>query len=86
MSTHGEVGPGAVIQLRDTWHVGGLLGSGGFGRVYEAQGEDAAIKFVPKLAGTGREMLFVDLEGVRNVMPILDLDHPGIGRDPNAWE
>lgn len=82
MSTHGEVGPGAVVQLRDTWSVGELLGSGGFGRVYEAQaqGQEAAIKFVPKLPGTDREMLFVDIEGVRNVMPILDSGEHG-----NSW-
>ncbi len=81
MAIHGEVGPGAVIRLRDIWRVGELLGSGGFGRVYEAQGDEpAAIKFVPKLPGADREMLFVDLGGVRNVIPILDS-----GEHDDSW-
>lgn len=78
MTSPGEVGPGAVIRLRDTWRVGALLGSGGFGRVYEAQGEErAAIKFVPKLPGADREMLFVALAGIRKVMAILDTGEHG---------
>ena len=63
------------VNLERTWRIGPQLGEGGFARVFLAQNEDgdpAVIKLVPKEPGTQREMLFVDLEGVSNVMPILD--------------
>ena len=63
------------ITLERTWRIGPQLGEGGFARVFLAQNEDgepAVAKLVPKELGTQREMLFVDLEGVSNVMPILD--------------
>lgn len=65
----------AKLKLTDkTWELGAALGSGGFGRVVKANsdGITAAIKFVPKAPGTEREMLFADLVGVRNVVPIID--------------
>jgi serine/threonine-protein kinase len=43
--------------------------------VYAASGDDgmrAAIKLVPKEPGAARELLFVALDGVRNVVPVLD--------------
>ena len=63
------------INLERTWRIGPQLGEGGFARVFLAQNEDgdpAVVKLVPKEPGTQREMLFVDLEGLSNVMPILD--------------
>ncbi|MGI8757374.1 MAG: hypothetical protein ACR2MB_16265 [Acidimicrobiales bacterium] len=73
MATNGEIGPGITVELGSSWRVGDALGSGGFGRVFEAQGEcAAAIKFVPMAPGAEREMLFVDLDGARNVMPVID--------------
>ena len=63
------------VNLERTWQIGPQLGEGGFARVFLAQNEDgepAVVKLVPKEPGTQREMLFVDLEGVSNVMPILD--------------
>ncbi|MEV0186668.1 serine/threonine-protein kinase [Streptomyces sp. NPDC050625] len=63
------------LVLNDEWTLGGPIGSGGFGAVYEAEnavGEQAAVKLVPKTPGTEREMLFTDLVGVRNVVPIID--------------
>lgn len=65
---------GTILELSSQWTVGGLLGSGGFGRVYELTGSDypAVAKFVPKAPGAEREMLFVDLGGARNVVPIID--------------
>ena len=34
--------------------------------------QSAVAKFVPKAPGADRELLFVGLEGVRNVVPIID--------------
>ncbi|MFJ4414567.1 protein kinase [Streptomyces sp. NPDC088925] len=63
------------LALEKEWVVGERIGGGGFGAVFEAQGtggEKAAVKLVPKQPGTEREMLFTDLEGVRNVVPVID--------------
>lgn len=64
------------IQLeRATWVLGGPLGGGGFAQVYEASAEDgdqAALKLIPKAPGAERELLFEDLSGARNVVPIID--------------
>ena len=57
------------------WLVGDQLGEGGFGQVYSARsptGELAAVKLVPKAPGAERELLFEDLAGARNVVPIID--------------
>ena len=64
-----------VIYLEQEWYVGDLLDSGGFGRLHLAHlkdGEAAVIKFVPKAPGADRELLFVDLEELPNVVPVLD--------------
>lgn len=64
-----------VINLNQKWHIGNQLGAGGFGRVHLAQseiGKTAVIKLVPKAPGADRELLFEDLDGVPNVVPILD--------------
>ena len=64
-----------VVQLNQEWHIGEELHSGGFGRVYlgcSTDGEEVVIKLVPKAPGAGREILFEDLDGVPNVIPILD--------------
>jgi serine/threonine-protein kinase len=65
---------GTILSLSSHWTVGDLLGSGGFGRVYELTGSDhpTVAKFVPKAPGADRELLFVDLDGARNVVPIID--------------
>ena len=57
------------------WHIGDLLYSGGFGTVYHARspsGERVVVKFVPKKPGAERELLFENLEGLPNVIPVLD--------------
>lgn len=62
------------------WTVGKQIGKGGFGRVFEAMsdaGEPAAVKLVPKIPGAARELLFVKLDGVRNVVPIIDSGETG---------
>jgi serine/threonine-protein kinase len=51
------------------------MGSGGFGHVFEAEADDgspAAVKLVPKAPGASREMLFEELSGLPNIIPILD--------------
>lgn len=71
------------IQLKQRWDLGNQIGKGGFGRVFEAIGEDgrlAAAKFIPKEPGTDRELLFENLAGVRNVVPIIDS-----GECKNDW-
>ena len=64
-----------VIRLDQEWYIGEHLRQGGFGRVCLVQardGETAVIKLVPKAPGADREILFEDLDGVPNVVPILD--------------
>ncbi|MFI1928418.1 serine/threonine-protein kinase [Streptomyces sp. NPDC020377] len=63
------------LALNKAWAVGARIGGGGFGAVFEAEdtaGQKAAVKLVPKAPGTEREMLFIDLDGVRNVVPVID--------------
>ena len=62
------------IKLKQEWTLGERIGGGGFGKVYAATSDDkrAAIKLVPKTPGADRELLFVDVKGARNVVPIID--------------
>lgn len=78
MSDHGGVGPGTVVALEHTWEVGAALGSGGFGQVFEAEGpQAAAIKFVPKMPGADRELLFADIPSAPSIMPVIDSGEHG---------
>ncbi len=66
---------GKRLNLDTEWELGERLGGGGFGVVYAAKSADqdsAVVKLVPKAPGAEREMLFVDLRDVRNVVPIID--------------
>jgi eukaryotic-like serine/threonine-protein kinase len=56
------------------WTARKRIGGGGFGQVYEAEseGEHAALKLIPKDPGADRELLFVDLDGLVNVIPVID--------------
>jgi serine/threonine-protein kinase len=63
------------VKLNRSWLLAGELGSGGFGRVYEASGDDgslAVVKLVPKAPGASRELLFENLPGLANIVPILE--------------
>lgn len=65
------------IHLSKSWQIGERLDGdkGGFGQVFFAKGGDGmdvVAKFVPKEPGANRELLFVDLKDVRNIVPILD--------------
>ena len=65
----------AVITLSQAWKLNRQLGSGGFAQVYEAHndaGERAAVKLIPQLPGTQREILFEELDGATNVIPVID--------------
>ena len=64
-----------VINLDREWRLGDQLGAGGFAKVYLAQAEDgdpAVIKLIPKAPGAQRELLFEDLNGVPNVVPVIE--------------
>lgn len=57
------------------WHVGEPLDAGGFASVYAASSDwcsEAVVKLIPKAPGADRELLFEDLSGVPNVVPVLD--------------
>jgi hypothetical protein len=79
-----------VIQLKQRWVLGDPLKKGGFGQVYAATGDDGssvAVKLVPKEPGADRELLFANPDGVRNVVPVLDVgetDHSFVMVMPRA--
>ncbi len=70
------------LSLNREWTVGDEIGAGGFGRVYAVTSDEsqAVAKLVPKDPGADRELLFVHLEDVRNVVPVIDG-----GETENAW-
>ena len=59
-----------------TWTLGAQIGDrSGFGKVYEARGADGTVgvvKLIPKEPGADRELLFEELSGVPNIVPIID--------------
>jgi hypothetical protein len=64
-----------LLNFKHPWKIGAPLDRGGFGRVFEAGCDvvpNAVAKLVPKAPSAKREFLFVNLDGVRNVVPILD--------------
>jgi len=64
-----------TIALARVWQIGNPLASGGFGRIYEAKADDGSavvVKLVPKTPGASRELLFEELSGLPNIIPILD--------------
>jgi eukaryotic-like serine/threonine-protein kinase len=71
------------LQLGRFWTLGEKIGGGGFGKVYLAKSADhesAVVKLVPKAPGAERELLFADLTGVRNIVPIIDQ-----GETEDSW-
>jgi eukaryotic-like serine/threonine-protein kinase len=72
------------VVLRQRWALGAAIGDpSGFGRVFEAEAEDGTagvVKFIPKQPGADRELLFEELSGVPNVVPILET-----GETTDAW-
>jgi serine/threonine protein kinase len=64
-----------IVQCHRRWELGERLDKGGFGEVFLAtdqDGNEAAAKLVPKEPGAERELLFVDLGDIRNVVPVID--------------
>ena len=70
------------IKLENSWEIINEIGSGGFGRVFRVNSgaDDCALKLIPKTEGAERELLFVELENVQNVVPILE-----VGETTNEW-
>jgi hypothetical protein len=71
-----------VVKLNNSeWTLGKRIGDpSGFGQVYEAVGGDGAVgvvKLVPKEPGADRELLFEDLAGIPNVVPVIDSGESG---------
>ncbi len=68
--------PPASIQCdRHKWEVGTEIASGGFGRVFSAtsNGFDShVVKFIPKVPGAQRELLFPEHTDLENVVPVVD--------------
>ena len=71
-----------MLELNRTWSIGTLIGGGGFGRVYAAtsDGNEAVVKLVPKAPGAQRELLFENLAGARNIVPVIDS-----GETEDSW-
>lgn len=73
------------LKLAREWHIGNQVGAGGFGSVFEATCSDPSVgpcvvKMVPKAPGAQRELLFVQLGNVRNVVPIIES-----GETADSW-
>ena len=66
---------GDSIQLQQKWVLLSQLAKGGFARVYDSKSQDdesAVVKLVPKAPGLQRELLFEELNGVPNIVPIIE--------------
>lgn len=65
-----------TIELERSWKKGDQIGDpGGFADVYEAEADDgtiAVVKLIPKEPGAARELLFEELSGLPNIIPILE--------------
>ena len=64
------------VGMRQRWTLGARVGDrSGFGQVLLATAEDGTegvVKLIPKQPGADRELLFEELAGVPNVVPIID--------------
>jgi serine/threonine protein kinase len=65
-----------VIRLVHAWVLGERLGEGGFAPVFAASSAEvtvpAVIKLIPKEPGAARELLFENLTGICNVVPVIE--------------
>lgn len=64
-----------TIKLNREWYLGPELAVGGFAQIHAAKsgaGDDVVVKLIPKVPGANRELLFEEITGMPNVLPILD--------------
>lgn len=64
-----------TIKLNRSWKLGNPFASGGFGKIFEAEGEDgtiAVVKLIPKAPDASRELLFESISGLPNIVPVFD--------------
>lgn len=64
-----------IKMQKEDWLIGPRIGDkSGFGTVFRGQSPTriGAVKLVPKEKGAERELLFVDLAGKPNVIPVID--------------
>lgn len=66
-----------ILELnKEKWILGSQIGGGGFSKVYDVESmkndKSAVVKIVPKKPGAQRELLFENLDNIRNVIPIID--------------
>jgi serine/threonine-protein kinase len=59
---------------KSSWNIGDILNAGGFAEIYQAVSDDfeAVAKFIPRVPGASRELLFEELSGLPNIVPVLD--------------
>ena len=65
---------------RAEWTLGERIREGGMGNIYDVSSAEygmAVAKLVPKAPGAERELLFADLTGACNVIPVLDRGETG---------
>lgn len=70
-----EFTPDVIRLEQEEWQLGDRIASGGFAEVYLASSESApsaVVKLIPQAPGAQREMLFEELNGVPNVVPVID--------------
>ena len=76
-----EGGKRSAMRLeRAEWTLGERIRKGGMGSIYDVASAEygaAVAKLVPKAPGAERELLFADLTGVRNVIPVIDRGETG---------
>ena len=64
-----------IVRLAQEWQLISKLKSGGFATVYRTRSEnieDAILKLIPKRPGASRELLFENLTGLPNILPIIE--------------
>jgi len=64
-----------TIKLSHEWHIVSQLAAGGFGKIHAAKseaGDNVVVKLIPKMPGGDRELLFENLTGTPNVLPVLE--------------
>ena len=72
--------PSAIKCEKSNWSVGEEIGSGGFARVFSVRSnsfDSYVAKFIPKVRGAQRELLFTGNNDLKNVVPVVDWGESG---------